>query len=68
MKIRKRIAKLQWLFFPPFNKITMEMGFRVFYVLGECSSDTEKFSYDLTFTDPSANKVFRAPKSIKTAL
>lgn len=34
----------------------------------ECSSDTKKFSYDLTFTDVSASKVLRDLKGTKTAL
>lgn len=70
MKIREQIAKLQSVFFPPLNEITMEIGFS-FLSTGKTFQwclGTEKFSFDLTFADPSENQVFIALKGTIKAL
>lgn len=37
----------------------MEIGFPVYWKMVHWCLDTEKFSFDLTFADPSDNQVFR---------
>lgn len=46
----------------------MEIGFPVYWKMVHWCLDTEKFSFDLTFADPSDNQVFRALKGTIKAL